>query len=74
MTIITPQNSEFFLEQLEQDLGYPVQTRRWADIAASKHTFHIDTTESIAAAIQTSPGGNVIVIAEQGGAKIYSYD
>lgn len=74
VTIIAPPNSEFFLAQLEEDLGYSVHVRRWADLGASKNTFDIETTESIVSAIQRSPGGNVIVLPEQAGTKIYSYD
>jgi hypothetical protein len=74
VTVLAPPNSGFFIAQLEDDLGYPVNSVNWADSGAIDLELDIENTVSLTDAISGSNGDHVIIIPEPGGLRVYSHD
>ena len=74
VTILLPDNNQFFLGQLEDDLGYSIKIFKWMDPKSENVQLNLDTTKSIVESIEKSIGNEIIIIPEDGGVRIYSYE
>ena len=72
--LLTPPNSSFFIAELEEALGYEVNSVSWADSGSSNINLDNANTTGLSFAIEGSIGKNVVVIPEESGVRVYSYD
>lgn len=74
VTILLPDNNQFFLGQLEDDIGYSIKAVKWLDPHTSNIELDLESTKEIAKSIKTTAGDKIIIIPEKGGVRIYSYE
>ena len=69
-----PDNNQFFLGQLEEDLGYSIKSFRWKDVNSENIQLDLDSTTNIVESVNNMIGNEVLIIPENGGVRIYSYE
>ena len=74
VTILLPDNNQFFLGQLEEDLGYSIKSLRWKDVNSENIQLDLDSTINIVESVNNMIGNEVLIIPENGGVRIYSYE
>ena len=74
VTILLPDNNQFFVGQLEADIGYSIKPVRWVDPHTSNIQLDLESTKEIANSINITVGDKIIIIPEKGGVRIYSYE
>ena len=74
VTILLPDNNQFFLGQLEEDLGYSIKSLRWKDLNSENIQLDLESTTNIVESVNNMIGNEVLIIPENGGVRIYSYE
>lgn len=72
--LLAPPNSSFFIAELEEALGYEVNSVSWTDSGASNINLDNANTPELCIAIEGAIGENVVVIPEASGVRVYSYN
>ena len=72
--LLAPLNSSFFIAELEEALGYEVNSVSWTDSGASNINLDNANTPELCFAIEGAIGENVVVIPEASGVRVYSYN
>ena len=72
--LFTPPNSSFFIAELEETLGYEINSVSWMDSGSSNINLDNANTPELCLAIEGAIGENVVVIPEASGVRVYSYN
>ena len=72
--LFAPPNSSFFIAELEETLGYEINSVSWMDSGSSNINLDNANTPELCLAIEGAIGKNVVVIPEASGVRVYSYN
>ena len=72
--LFAPPNSSFFIAELEETLGYEINSVSWMDSGSSNINLDNANTPELCLAIEGAIGENVVVIPEASGVRVYSYN